>query len=110
MYAGWYCVVYTLMSHSGGPNRRAQWFHIARQYVPALLSGCKSVNLQRKISALFRVVGRRLNGVVAGLQVLRVKGGEIMCLSHKFVANRSGDDRCGIELSISANGVIRPGF
>ena len=30
------------------------------------------------------------------------RGGEKLCLSHKFAANRSGDDRCSIELEIAA--------
>ena len=33
----------------------------------------------------------------------------MMCLSHKFAANRSGDDRCSIELEISAIGVVPSG-
>ena len=38
------------------------------------------------------------------------RGGEKLCLSHKFAANRSGDDRYGIELTISAIGVVPSGF
>ena len=37
-------------------------------------------------------------------------GGDIMCLSHKFAANCRGDDRYGIELTISAIDVIPSGF
>ena len=33
-----------------------------------------------------------------------------LCLSHKFAANCRGDDRYGIELTISAIGVIPSGF
>ena len=39
-----------------------------------------------------------------------VDGGVIMCLSQKFAANRRGDDRYGIELTISAIGVVPSGF
>ena len=38
------------------------------------------------------------------------RGGEKLCLSHKFAANRSGDDRYGIELEIAAIDVIPSGF
>ena len=38
------------------------------------------------------------------------RGGEKLCLSHKFAANCRGDDRYGIELTISAIGVIPSGF
>ena len=37
-------------------------------------------------------------------------GGTIWCLSHKFAANCSGDDRYGIELEIAAIDVIPSGF
>ena len=33
-----------------------------------------------------------------------------MCLSHKFAANRSRDDRCSIELEIAAIGVVHQDF
>ena len=38
------------------------------------------------------------------------RGGEKLCLSHKFAANCRGDDRYGIELTISAIDVIPSGF
>ena len=38
------------------------------------------------------------------------QGGIILCLSHKFAANCRGDDRYGIELTISAIDVIPSGF
>ena len=38
------------------------------------------------------------------------RGGEKLCLSHKFAANRRGDDRYGIELTIAAIGVVPSGF
>ena len=49
------------------------------------------------------------NGVVREI-ALSVNGGAIMCLSHKFAANCRGDDRYGIELTISAIDVIPSGF
>ena len=36
--------------------------------------------------------------------------GDELCLSHKFAANCSGDDRYGIELEIAAIDVIPSGF
>ena len=38
------------------------------------------------------------------------RGGEKLCLSHKFAANCRRDDRYGIELTISAIDVIPSGF
>ena len=43
-------------------------------------------------------------------QVLSVNGGAMMCLYHKFAANRSRDDRCSNEMEIAAIGVIPSGF
>ena len=48
--------------------------------------------------------------IVKGGAMKDHRGGEKLCLSHKFAANCRGDDRYGIELTISAIDVIPSGF
>ena len=52
----------------------------------------------------------RIRQVVKGGAMKDHRGGEKLCLSHKFAANCRGDDRYGIELTISAIGVVPSGF
>ena len=43
-------------------------------------------------------------------EVKHLPSGTLLCLSHKFAANRSRDDRCSNELEIAANGVVPSGY
>ena len=78
----------------------------------------KHDQVREDLDAVYSEQPSQLDEELMRMQTMSVKGGamkdhrggEKLCLSHKFAANCRGDDRYGIELTISAIDVIPSGF